>query len=274
MLGVNSTGYFGSQTQASVIQWQSAHNLPATGYVGPMTIAAIRSSCGGGGSGGGGSTQSSSFTANPTYGSAPLTVTFSDPSGLTYGSSYIINYGDGSSSGPITATACAMPMLNSASGANGYGCLPNTVHTYQGNGTYTATLTGYIACMYATPYHCDMAAIAIGSVTISVSTGVTTGSSGLTASPTSGSAPLYVYFTSSISGSITFGDGSTGTMSEVYPPCASSATNCGPYFSVSHTYSSPNTYTATLTPACQTGMGITCVAPQSTTVNVLGTPAY
>ncbi len=36
-----STGYFGPVTLAAVIQYQGAHGLPGTGYVGPLTTAEL-----------------------------------------------------------------------------------------------------------------------------------------------------------------------------------------------------------------------------------------
>ena len=41
LLGVKNTGYFGFMTFASVIKYQSANNLPMTGYVGTLTRAKL-----------------------------------------------------------------------------------------------------------------------------------------------------------------------------------------------------------------------------------------
>ncbi|MEY2664248.1 MAG: trimeric autotransporter adhesin [Candidatus Parcubacteria bacterium] len=42
--GSGAKGYFGSQTKAAVMAYQTANSLPSTGYVGPLTIAKIHSS--------------------------------------------------------------------------------------------------------------------------------------------------------------------------------------------------------------------------------------
>lgn len=39
--GAAAKGYFGAQTQAAVKQYQAAHGVPATGFVGPLTRAAL-----------------------------------------------------------------------------------------------------------------------------------------------------------------------------------------------------------------------------------------
>src|SRR5882724_12177372 len=39
--GAAAKGYFGSQTQAAVKAYQAAHDVPSTGFVGPLTRAAL-----------------------------------------------------------------------------------------------------------------------------------------------------------------------------------------------------------------------------------------
>ncbi len=41
--GVEPTGYFGTITQAAVMAYQAAHNIPTTGYVGNLTLAQLNS---------------------------------------------------------------------------------------------------------------------------------------------------------------------------------------------------------------------------------------
>src|ERR1700759_5605429 len=41
--GAAAKGYFGSQTQAAVQQYQAAHGIPNTGFFGPLTRAALNS---------------------------------------------------------------------------------------------------------------------------------------------------------------------------------------------------------------------------------------
>ncbi len=90
------------------------------------------------------------------------------------------------------------------------------------------------------------------------------------ASPTSGAAPLSVRFTSSapqgvaIGNTVNFGDGTSGNLGFV-PVCSS----CNALGTVSHTYVSPGTYTATLTSgACACPAGGICNCPN---MQILGT---
>lgn len=113
----------------------------------------------------GGQTVNSSFYASPTSGQTPLTVNFSGA--VSQNGSYIIDYGDGQNSGQLTAVQ--PPCASSAA------CTPQVqaVHVYQSAGTYTATLSPYISCMYSTP-RCMIAVQNIGQVTVTA-TGQTIG---------------------------------------------------------------------------------------------------
>ena len=62
------TGYFGRLTQQNVIRFQTEQGLPAFGYVGPLTRAAIARVCGGSGG--------TMCSASPTSGAVPLRVVF------------------------------------------------------------------------------------------------------------------------------------------------------------------------------------------------------
>lgn len=108
------TGYFGPATEAAVQRWQSAHGIvgsgtpQTTGYglVGPSTLSAMRVGC----SSLGGSTlpnattvsqtvaEQYSFSVNATSGKAPLAVTASLAINGSTCSSYMIDWGDGTSS--------------------------------------------------------------------------------------------------------------------------------------------------------------------------------
>jgi PKD repeat protein len=158
------------------------------------------------------------FSGNPTSGSAPLTVQFTD---LSSGapSSWYWDFGD-------RATAETQ----------------NPSHTYTAPGTYSVRLTvtgggfsdsnvqiGYISVDVPTP---------IPTITTPTATETTTSSikAGFSGSPTTGTAPLTVTFTDSSIGSPTswywdFGDGSQSRQEK--PP--------------QHTYSVPGTYTVSLT---------------------------
>jgi len=120
------------------------------------------------------------FTASPTAGLAPLTVQFTD---LSSGSptSWLWDFGDGG-----TSTA------------------QNPAHTYTAPGTHTITLTA--TNEYGSDYELKSDYITVyGPVTAA-----------FTASPTSGTAPLTVQFTDTSTGGPTswlwsFGDGGTST---------------------------------------------------------------
>lgn len=158
------------------------------------------------------------FSGNPTSGSAPLTVQFTD---LSSGapSSWYWDFGD-------RATAETR----------------NPSHTYTAPGTYSVRLTvtgggfsdsnvqiGYISVDVPTP---------IPTITTPTATETTTSSikAGFSGSPTTGTAPLTVTFTDSSIGSPSswywdFGDGSQSRQEK--PP--------------QHMYSVPGTYTVSLT---------------------------
>jgi PKD repeat protein len=85
--------------------------------------------------------------------------------------------------------------------------------------------------------------------------------SGFSASPRAGAAPLTVQFTSSapqgttLGSSVDFGDGATGTLAFV-PVCS----NCNALGTVTHTYTAPGAYTASL-------MSGSCACPASGVCN-------
>ena len=119
-----------------------------------------------------------SFTANPTSGSAPLTVQFSDTS-TGSPTNWDWNFGDGSPDGTAQ----------------------NPSHTYNSAGTFTATLTVT-----------GNGQTSSASQTITVTNAPASVTANFSANPTSGNAPLTVQFTDQSSGSITsrdwdFGDG-------------------------------------------------------------------
>ncbi len=144
------------------------------------------------------------FSGSPTSGCSPLSVSFTD---LSSGSptSWSWNFGDGG-----TSTA------------------QNPSHTFSSSGSYTVSLTVTNAAGSDSETKTNY---------ITVNAGPTAGFSG---SPTSGDAPLTVYFTNSSSGATSyswdFGDGGTST-----------ATN------PSHTYTSVGTFTVRLTATSSCG---------------------
>ncbi len=153
-----------------------------------------------------------SFTASPTSGNAPLTVTFNgsssnDPDGSVV--SYSWNFGDSSTGSGVTAS-----------------------HTYNNSGNYTVTLT-----VTDDDGATDNVTTLIQVATTPIPNQAPTAS--FTASPTSGNAPLTVTFNGSssndpdgsvVSYSWNFGDSSTGSG-----------------VTASHTYNNSGNYTVTLT---------------------------
>src|SRR3989344_2161184 len=124
-LSANATGYFGPMTAQAVAKWQSSEGVTAVGNFGPMSRERLKIWCGGGGSVG-----NRNFSASPLRGSAPLTVTF-----YTYFSRnesyhrYTIDHGDGSSQ---NISVCG-PSIDLCGGGG------QNTHTYNSNGSYTAT---------------------------------------------------------------------------------------------------------------------------------------
>lgn len=98
----------------------------------------------------------------------------------------------------------------------------------------------------------------------------TTQGAGFTASPTMGAAPLTVQFISTApqgttpGNTVSFGDGASGSLGFV-PTCSS----CNAEGVVTHTYTSPGTYTAELTGgACACPLGSICNCPN---MQIIGT---
>ncbi len=149
------SGPFGPLTLKAVVAFQSANGLPSTGYVGPLTRAVITKHCA--------ITQTSvSLIATPTSGTAPLSVSFSG-TGLTGGNQYIVDYGDGSNSGPLSAVNICMVTLTNPAGCPRV----RAEHVYSTSGTYIATLENYIGCMWSNP-RCMIATVPLGNATVVV----------------------------------------------------------------------------------------------------------
>lgn len=141
-LSAEASGYFGTLTKEALIRWQASQGVVASpdariagaGLFGPKTKERLRMWCGGGSSGG-------DLSATPERGGAPLTVMFTSKigDGTTRPSAYdgqdtVLDFGDGSEAQWISCgesdnamqQRCARPVSIS--------------HTYQNDGTYTATL--------------------------------------------------------------------------------------------------------------------------------------
>jgi peptidoglycan hydrolase-like protein with peptidoglycan-binding domain len=156
-----TTGYFGPLTRAAVREWQTAHGISPTGFVGPISRSVLTCTD----DSQGGVPTSVPFSASPSSGQASLVVTFSatpKDSGV-----YIVAYGDGTNSGPLQSHC-----LSSNSGPNDpltMSCEVSATHTYQSTGTYTATLSPYVSCLYATSGpRCMIAVMMLGQAQVVV----------------------------------------------------------------------------------------------------------
>lgn len=120
-------GTFGGRTAAAVIRFQGANGVPTTGYVGPITRAAISRVCSGGG-GGGGVPSSITMTASPVSGNSPLSVSFQlNASAGGACKNYILDFGDGRSEN--LSNFCGTRTIN---------------HSFTVQGSYAVRLDEYV----------------------------------------------------------------------------------------------------------------------------------
>jgi plastocyanin len=244
------TGYFGVLTQAAVQRWQVKYNIvssgtPTTtgwGVVGPRTAAAIALLCSTGSTTGSAvntaaPTVGGVMQVTPTSGAAPLTVSVQatvNTTGSCTGATYVLNFGDGGQSTaiPIAPGTC-QPVMQTLT------------HTYSYGGTYTIVL--------AAGTHQTTALVTVSgppSPQQAAASGIPSDS--LSASLTSGVAPLTVVFTGTVSSlssygcsgtctdTINFGDGQIGLVQ--LPTAAGSWQS----YVIDHTYTAAGTYTAQL----------------------------
>ena len=237
-LGVSQTGYFGPLTASAVAQFQASEGLSQIGFVGPLTRAAFARRCG--------NWQKDSFSASPTFGAAPLPVNFTYAPNVDDAGTYYIDFGDGGSQVMnVQQIYCIRAPCISPSVAS---------HTYRAVGTYTASVSRYIACLYATTGpRCLMAQPApLATVLITVTNGSTAGAPSISGvdGPTTlqvnhqGTWSVHVNDSSGyLSYSVRWGDeaplpvmyGATASM-----PVASSGT-------FTHIYATAGTYSPTFT---------------------------
>ena len=151
------TGYFGRATEKYVIRFQREQGLPTYGIVGSLTRAAIARVCGG-------VTPFPTFSASPTSGAAPLSVTFSWRSSSSNPNSdrFLVDFGDGESG----SSQCA------ADSACTGGFIAR--HTYTSTGTYTARLIKLWVCTAPPGAVCSPGPdTVLGLATITVTSGST-----------------------------------------------------------------------------------------------------
>ncbi|MBI5457709.1 peptidoglycan-binding protein [Candidatus Kaiserbacteria bacterium] len=235
-LGVSETGYFGPMTARAVAAFQAEEGLTQAGIVGPMTRAAFARRCGWG---------NRTFTASPTSGAAPLTVTFS----ARGGKDAPIDFGDGST-GTMTVTGPMMGCPNDQTDQNNSACGTyglSATHIYATAGTYTAKLRKIVGVKELFGGGDPNIYEVVSTVTIRV--GGTDTWPEFSVSPTSGVVPLTVTATFSLGSScspftLTWGDGSNSNYAG--PPagmtCAAVVVSG---VQKSHTYTAAGTYTVT-----------------------------
>lgn len=236
------TGYFGPATTRAVQRWQKAHGLVSSGdpdstgygYVGPKTRGAM-------GCGGGVTTAVpadlapidpmvlppccknnpiNALIVSPTYGPAPLTVSFSHNQ---IPADNFLDYGDGSPT-------------DTSGGKGGW-----ANHVYANPGTYTTVL--YACTLHVSTKDCDRSEV-IGKATITV-TQSSVPNPTISVTPSSGSVPLSVTILLTglnLNGStgpyaLSFGDGS---------PLDYTTNSIGKDV-VTHTYAKEGVYTLVLT---------------------------
>jgi PKD repeat protein len=218
-------GYFGRLTQQYVVQFQQENNLPSYGIVGTLTRAKIAQLCGGTIG-----TINTTLSATPNTGAAPLAVTFTSNQGGG------INFGDGNT-GSLAFNGAAY----------------QTTYTYKIAGTYTAVVTSIGSCSSGTCAHTASATVTV--------TGSNNVQATLTASPTTGSAPLAVTFTSNQGGGINFGDNSSGTL--IATACTNSYPTSSCTYTATHTYQTAGTFTALSGAASACSAGVLCALAYS-----------
>ena len=252
------SGYYGGLTQAAVQRWQTKYNIvgsgtPAsTGYgvVGPRTAAAIALLCttGAGPSAPtGGTGQVGGFMQiSPISGEAPLTVSAQVNVNTTKsctGAIYTLNWGDGSQSLSIPVPANNCQQLTQT-----------YTHIYPYGGTWPITLAAgaHKTNATVTVYGASAPTSPNGGTIPNTNTNSGLPPETFLATPVSGSAPLSVTFSGVVTSNdqgwcqggctdaLIFGDGAGTSISLPANP------NSKQNYNVTHSYSAPGTYTATL----------------------------
>lgn len=203
-------------------------------HLGLALLVATLAACGGGGGsggGGGGNTPpTASFTATPSSGTLPLTVAFDASASTDVGGSivtYAWNFGDGGTSQSTT---------------------PTTSRLYTTAGTYTVTLT----------VTDNQGATNSTTRTVTVNTPNLPPTADFQFAPSTGSAPLFVFFDGSLS---TDPDGPIAS----YTWDFGDGTAAGSGQTPTHIFATAGTYTVRLT--VQDMLGLSATTTKSITVN-------
>jgi PKD repeat protein len=199
------------------------------------------------------------LSVSPNSGMPPLVVTANFQSGPSCADAYDLSWGDGSPdvtmmySPPGFGSACTQVALVNA-----------PTHTYTGAGTYTPTLRSGTSLQFTS------------TVTVNVGSSATSNPSGigLTATPTSGNAPLTVQFSGNVPGTsytLNFGDGSAPVGGVKSIDCTSANPNCAAGATIavnaSYTYAQNGSYQAAVYDSSGARQGTAVV-----TVGTVGTP--
>ena len=265
------TGYYGALTEAAVKRWQVKFNIVSTGtaettgfgVVGPRTAAVLALQCAGtasasgGVSGGNTPTVGGFIQVTPISGTAPLSVAVQvtvNTVNSCLGANYTLDYGDGTVPNTIAVPAGACQQQTQTLG-----------HRYVYGGTYLITLSSGIHRTSASVLVYGPTGYQSG-VPLSGQTITPTQRDSVTASPSSGSAPLSVSFSGVINGTqscgggtytLAFGDGQSVPLTFDTSTCAART------FTVAHQYAAGGNYTAQLFSSAGTSGSVAAFASVS-----------
>ena len=216
-------GFFGSRTKLAVQRFQSNYGVPTTGYVGPLTRAAIRQVCGG--------TTPPPIDNNPPP--APTCTLIANPSSIMRGQSSLVSW--------LSTNASQASITNIGTvAANG----SETVFPTQTT-TYTGTFWGQGGTAECTAT--VSVALPGGGIGIGASLGASAVASGLTATLAISPVEIGYCSTAGDQGSISWGDGASvpagGPGSLWGRPCTATSGT----FTLTHTYATAGTYTIVIT---------------------------
>jgi peptidoglycan hydrolase-like protein with peptidoglycan-binding domain len=256
------TGYFGNLTQTAVQRFQTKYAIvssgsPATtgyGVVGPHTMSVIAANCSGGAGVGTGNTSTVGgyLQLTPVQGTAPLTAQVQavvNTVNSCAAATYSLDFGDGTAVQQIIVPSGACQRLTQSFS-----------HVYPYGGVYLIKLYSGTHQTGATIQVTGAAAPAPTTSTTN-GNGTNTTANGMpaesfSATPTSGSAPLVVNFSGTVTSAdaawngggndtLVFGDGATASV-----PLPTAASSWQTY-NVAHTYAQ-GTFTATMKPGAAT----------------------
>lgn len=255
------TGYFGPLTEKAVQRWQAKYGVVSSGtpdstgfgVVGPKTRAAMQSRCAAGAPGGtssqSGGVVGGYLQVTPATGPAPLNTAVNaivNTGGSCAGGTYVVDFGDNTPVRQIVVPVGTCGQMNQI--------FP---HIYQNTGTYVVTL--------GLGVHKTSSTVTVSGPTMTDTLQATASSS----------VPLAVTFTGTVlsadAGTCTsncvnrlnFGD---GTSVDIPLPNKIAGADSYTTYTVTHTYATDGTYTATLTTTPASGQ-VRTVANTSITVS-------